>query len=64
MSFVARYAGMCADCCVPITSGSLVMYDAHDELVHLQCPDQPDDVSMGDGTPCSRCFCYHRGECA
>lgn len=64
MAFPAKYPGTCADCGLPITPGYLVMYDAHDELVHRQCPGRPDDVSMGDGVPCPSCFCFHAGECA
>lgn len=61
MSFRAMYRGTCADCEEPINPGAVVMYDSHDELVHIICPRRPDDVAMGE--LCPRCFCYHTGEC-
>ncbi len=62
MSFTARYPGECADCGDEITPGAVVTYDRHHDLVHLRCPGQPDDVTLGE--LCDRCFCYHAGECA
>lgn len=62
MSFRAQYRGQCADCGQELR-GDEVTYDLHDELVHVRCPGRPDDVSMGDGTLCEKCFCYHAGEC-
>lgn len=60
MSFIAQYRSECADCGEDVR-GELVTYDLHDSLVHVRCPDRPDDVSMGE--LCGRCFCYHVGEC-
>lgn len=61
MSFVARYSGDCADCDEPIVPGHDVTYDRHSNLVHVRCPQPPDDVPPE--PLCGRCFCYHVGEC-
>lgn len=62
MSFTAQYPGECADCGERIAQGDHVTYRA-DELVHVTCPSGRPLFDKPDAPLCSRCFCYHTGEC-
>jgi hypothetical protein len=63
VSFTAAYAGTCAACLGRFEPGTEVIYDLHDELVHVTCPPTELDAPAGVGL-CTNCFCYHAGECA
>lgn len=44
----------CAECGKEIRSGEQVAWE-DDEVIHLQCPEQP--------KPCEECHLVHAGEC-
>lgn len=62
MTFIARYAGICANCEGRIEVGAECTYDLLDEVIHVRCPD-PLEIAAGEAR-CERCFCFHAGECA
>lgn len=59
-AFIAQYYGTCAACWGSIRPGEEVVYNAADELVHVECPEAVEGPSR---PACSRCHLVHAGEC-
>ena len=59
-TFTAQYYGTCNSCWESIVPGQEVVYNANDDLVHVECPDAVEEPSR---PACPSCFLVHAGEC-
>jgi hypothetical protein len=53
-TFEARYHSGCGECGWRIKPGDLARYDAHDDVVHVVCPEAVPLRAAGE--VCGRCF--------